>query len=47
MQEGGEVAAGALDPVGLGVVVADDQTALAGMVDLPRRGVQQQRAAGD
>ena len=46
-QEGGEVAAGALDPVGLGVVMSDDQAALASVLDGPCRGVEQQRAGGD
>ncbi len=47
MEEGGQVAAGALYPGCIGMVVADDQAALAGVVDLARRGVEQQRACGD
>jgi hypothetical protein len=47
VEEGGQVAAGALDPGCIGRVVADDQPALAGVIDLAGRGVEQQRAAGD
>jgi len=38
---------GALDLVGFSVLMADDQTALTPVVELPRWSIEQQRTTGD
>ena len=46
-EEGHQIVTGALDPIGVGMRMTDDQGALAPMGDLRRRGSEQQRTTGD